>query len=105
MKLDRLVAHKILAPGMANDLNFAERFTREARTLARLNHPHIVAVHDFGDVGGLYYLMMEFVEGVDLRRALRTGKLEATQALALVGELCSALQYAHERGVVHRDIK
>jgi hypothetical protein len=105
IKLDRLVALKVLPPVVANDPSFAERFIREARTMARLNHPHIVAVHDFGDVKDLYYLVMEFVEGVNLRQALAAGKLEPAQALVLVAELCSAMQYAHEMGVVHRDIK
>jgi serine/threonine protein kinase len=105
VKLDRLVALKILPPAVAQAPGFAERFIREARTLARLNHPHIVAVHDFGDVEGLYYLVMEYVEGENLRQTLAGRQLEPHQALALVTELCSALQYAHERGVVHRDIK
>jgi tRNA A-37 threonylcarbamoyl transferase component Bud32 len=106
IKLDRLVALKVLPPGVdKGPTSFAERFVREARTLARLNHPHIVAVHDFGDAMGLYYLLMEFVEGVNLRQALAAGKLEPRQALVLVSELCAALQYAHEKGVVHRDIK
>jgi serine/threonine protein kinase len=105
IKLDRLVALKVLPPAVANDPGFAERFAREARALARLNHPHIVAVHDFGEVQGLYYLVMEFVDGVNLRQALSAGKLEPGQALKLVAELCAALQYAHEEGVVHRDVK
>jgi serine/threonine protein kinase len=105
IKLDRLVAVKLLSPAAANDPSFAERFVREARALARLAHPHIVAVYDFGDVSGLYYLLMEFVEGVTLRQALAAGGLGPQQALALVCELCSALQYAHEKGVVHRDVK
>src|SRR5262249_51554644 len=105
VKLRRLVALKILPPAMALSPGFAERLTREARALARLNHPHIVTVHDFGDVNGLYYLVMEYVEGVDLRKALKGGKLAPRRALPLVAELCETLQYAHEMGVVHRDIK
>jgi serine/threonine protein kinase len=105
VKLDRTVALKILPPAVAGAPGFAERFTREARTLARLNHPNIVAVHDFGDVNGLYYLVMEYVEGANLRQALTGGQLDPHRALPLVAELCSALQYAHEMGVVHRDIK
>jgi hypothetical protein len=106
VKLDRLVALKVLPPGVEKGpRDFAERFTREARALARLNHPHIVAVHDFGDVEGLYYLVLELVEGVNLRQALEAGKLEPAQALVIISELCAALQYAHEMGVVHRDIK
>jgi tRNA A-37 threonylcarbamoyl transferase component Bud32 len=105
VKLDRLVALKVLPPGSTNDISFAERFVREARALARLNHPSITGVHDFGEVNGLYYLVMEYVDGVNLRQTLTAGKLEPRQALATICELCSAMQYAHEMGVVHRDIK
>jgi serine/threonine protein kinase len=104
-QLDRLVALKILPPQAAEDPAFAERFTREARALARLSHPHIVTVHDFGRADGLYYLVMEFVDGVNLRQMLQAGKLEPREALAIVPQVCEALQYAHDEGVVHRDIK
>jgi serine/threonine protein kinase len=104
-KLDRLVAVKILPPEVARAPAFAERFTREARSLARLNHPHIVTVHDFGDVDGLYYFTMEFVDGRNLRDLLQAGALPAAQALAIIPQLCDALQYAHDEGLVHRDIK
>jgi serine/threonine protein kinase len=104
-KLDRLVAVKILPPEVARDPAFAERFLREARSLARLNHPHIVTVHDFGDVNGLYYFTMEYVDGHNLRDLLQAGPLPAAQALAIVPQLCDALQYAHDEGLVHRDIK
>ncbi len=104
-RLDRLVALKILAPGKEKDPQFAERFTREAQALARLNHPNIVMVHDFGESGGLYYLLMEYVDGVNAREMLAGGKIAPAQALAIVPRICEALQYAHEQGVVHRDIK
>ena len=68
--LDRLVAVKILPPEVGRDPAFAERFTREARALARLSHPNIVAVHDFGQSGGLFYFVMEYVDGVNLRQLL-----------------------------------
>mgnify|MGYP000073683113 CR=1 FL=1 len=164
--LDRLVALKILPPQLAQDPAFEERFLREARVLARLNHPHIVAVYDFGHTspqpsphpgplpggeegphpnplpqgegacppspsgrgaggegapppegeGGertetsqgnsrLYYFLMEYVDGTTLRHLLRQGKLQPEQALAIVPQICEALQYAHDQGVVHRDIK
>ncbi len=103
--LNRLVAIKILAPERERDARFAERFAREAELLAKLSHPHIVTIHDFGETGGLYYLVMEFVDGVNLRDLLRDGKLEPKQALAIVPEICDALQFAHEHGIVHRDIK
>ena len=178
-RLDRLVALKILAPEVGQDPSFAERFAREARAMAMLNHPHIVAVYDFGQAiagdwglgargegpetgeggrakgdgnlaegedanlpsplgrgaggeggesfepacriageGGvssprppspaprpLYYFLMEFVDGVNLRLLLETGKLAPEEALAIVPQICDALQYAHDHGVVHRDIK
>jgi len=103
--LDRLVALKILPPAAAGDPGFAERFNREARALARLNHPNIVAVHDFGQAGNLHYLVMEFVDGGNLRQIERAGRLAPEQALAIVPQICEALQFAHNEGIVHRDIK
>jgi predicted Ser/Thr protein kinase len=104
-ELDRVVALKILPPEAAQDPAFAERFTREARTLARLNHPNIVVIYEFGHKDDLYYLLMEFVEGVNLRQLIRAGKLQPHEALKIVPQICEALQFAHDEGVVHRDIK
>jgi tetratricopeptide (TPR) repeat protein/tRNA A-37 threonylcarbamoyl transferase component Bud32 len=104
-KLNRVVALKILAGEKDHDGKFAERFTREAQALARLNHPNIVTVHDFGEAGGHCYLLMEFVDGLSLRQLLQTGRMKPEQALAIVPKICEALQYAHELGIVHRDIK
>lgn len=163
-KLDRLVALKIIRPESADDAAFAERFNREAKTLARLNHPNIVGVHDFGEVavgrtsksvlgddprsarvsdpaehsdrrspetaetepsesfgreGGsvgdrpqhsdrpqhLYFFLMEYVDGTNLRQLIKSNELAPEQALAIVPQICDALQYAHEEGIVHRDIK
>jgi polar amino acid transport system substrate-binding protein len=103
--LDRLVALKILPLQAERDPAFAERFAREARALARLQHPHIVTVYDSGRSGGLYYLLMEYVDGLTLRQALAKGPLTPSAALRIVSQLCAALQFAHEQGVVHRDIK
>jgi serine/threonine protein kinase len=103
--LNRVVALKLLAPERVGDSKFAERFAREAQALAALNHPNIVTVHDFGQAGGFYYLLMEFVDGVNLRQLLRTRKFTPEEALAIVPPLCDALQFAHDRGIVHRDIK
>jgi predicted Ser/Thr protein kinase len=103
--LDRLVALKVLPPEVAADPTFAERFTREARALARLSHPHIVMVYDFGQADGLYFLVMEFVDGVNLRQAIQAGQLTPRESLAIVGQVCDALQFAHDEGIVHRDIK
>ncbi len=104
-KLDRLVALKVLPRDLGGDPAFAERFAREARTLARLRHAHIVGVYEFGESDGLYFLLMEFVDGVTLRELMSTGELNAREALAIVPQICDALQYAHDEGVVHRDIK
>ncbi|MBX3746410.1 MAG: protein kinase [Verrucomicrobiae bacterium] len=104
-ELDRGVALKILPESLAGDPAFATRFAREARVLAALNHPNIVTVHDFGRAGPFFYLLMEFVDGVNLRQALRAGRFTPEQALTIVPFLCDALQFAHDRGVVHRDIK
>jgi biopolymer transport protein ExbD/predicted Ser/Thr protein kinase len=103
--LDRIVAIKILAGEWQDEPGFAARFEREAKLLAKLNHPHIVTIHDFGSAGGLYYIVMEYVDGVNVRDLLRDGRLEPKQALAIVPPICDALQFAHDHGVVHRDIK
>ncbi|MGJ8725208.1 MAG: serine/threonine protein kinase [Roseibacillus sp.] len=103
--LDRMVAIKVLAGEWQGDADFAERFEREAKTLAQMSHPNIVTVHDFGETNGLYFIVMEYVDGVNLRDLLREGKMESGQALAIVPSICEALEYAHGKGIVHRDIK
>jgi predicted Ser/Thr protein kinase len=103
--LDRLVALKILPGEVAEDSAFAERFVREARVLARLRHPGIVTVHDFGQAGDLYYFLMEYVDGSNLREVIQHRLLRPAEALAIVPQICDALQYAHDAGIVHRDIK
>ena len=130
-QLDRIVALKILSPGIGDDASFAERFAREARALARLNHPGIVTLYEFGKVQGstgvppaecrekielpdkvadgtpalIYFFLMEYVDGVSLRQLLIHGRISPHEALAIVPQICDALQFAHDQGIVHRDIK
>ncbi len=109
IKLDRKVALKILAPSLSADPGFRERFTREARTLAHLQHPNIITIYEIGEVSGelgdYCYLVMELIDGVNMRDALVSGGITPKQALQIVPKICDALQYAHDQGVVHRDIK
>jgi len=128
-ELDRIVALKILPPGIGGDPAFAGRFAREAKALAKLNHPGIVTLYEFGQVGSgtgvspvriegdanqkhtgkmpvpLFYFLMEFVDGVTLRQLLNAGRVSPREALAIVPQICDALQFAHDQGIVHRDIK
>jgi serine/threonine protein kinase len=149
--LDRFVALKILPSQAAGGPGFAERFSREARALARLSHPNIVAVHDFGVAAGILsavepgvppggrgavgperekssdnysggkmppstasgtpaatglpFFIMEYVDGLNLRQLERAGKLSPREALQIVPQICEALQFAQDEGIVHRDIK
>jgi predicted Ser/Thr protein kinase len=103
--LDRIIALKIIPPQTAAGPGFIQRFNREARALAKLNHPNIVAVYEFGQANGLPYFIMEFVDGLNLRQLERAGKLTAREALQIVPQICEALQFAHDEGIVHRDIK
>ena len=104
-KLDREVAIKVLLPPPGEVEGWSQRFQREAQALARLEHPGIVTVHDFGQGEDLAWIVMELVDGADLRQMLADGRLPQAEALTIVPALCEALQYAHDRGVVHRDIK
>ena len=106
LNLDRVVAIKLLPPHLGADGGFRARFRREARAMARLNHPNIVQIHDYGETaGGLLYFVMEMVDGSDLHRLVRAGQVDVEGTLIAVSQICQALQYAHERGFVHRDIK
>ena len=105
LELDRPVAIKLLPPETARDPEFIERFRREATTLARLDHPGIVRLHDFGQRDDFAYFVMEFVDGVDLSQRMAAGPMSPQHAFAVVSQLCDALQHSHERGVVHRDLK
>jgi len=106
-RLDRFIAIKLLPPLPDDDIHsFAERFEREARAMAQLNHPNIVTVHDFGETeDGLRYIVMEYVDGTDLHKAIASGKVTTAHVLAWVPQICAALSYAHGQNLVHRDIK
>ena len=104
-ELDRMVALKILPRHIGDAPGFSERFTREARALAKLNHPGIVTLYEFGKADGLFFFLMEYVDGLNLRSLLHRGRVETREALAIVPQICDALQYAHDHGIVHRDIK
>ena len=104
--LDRFVAIKLLPLEISVDQAFVDRFRREARAMAKLNHPHIISVFDFGQTAeGHLFFVMEFVEGANLAEIIHQVGLAPDQALALAGQVCTALAYAHGKGVVHRDIK
>src|SRR6476660_643812 len=106
LALDRYVALKLLAPELAEDVRFRERFLRESRLAASLDHPAIVPIYDAGEVAGQLYIAMRLVDGTDLKRLLaEEGKLEPERALGLVEQVADALDAAHERGLVHRDVK
>lgn len=103
--LNRMVALKLLAPERAHEPAFHARFEKEAHLLASLSHPNIVAIHDFGLAGGYCYLLMEYVDGVNLRQLMDARRLTPREALEIVPPVCEALQCAHDHGIVHRDIK
>jgi len=104
-RLDRLVALKLLPEARARDPHFTERFNREGRVLAKLNHQNIVSIFDFGKAEDFYFLVMEYVDGVNMRQAMQAGRFSPSEALSIVPKICEALQYAHDQGVLHRDIK
>jgi serine/threonine-protein kinase len=104
--LAREVAIKILHRSLAGDQGFVDRFRREARAAATLNHPNIVAVYDWGSVDGIYYMVMEHVRGRGVRDLLNAMvRLEPAQAADIVRQTLLALEHAHDKGIVHRDIK
>ncbi len=104
--LDRPVALKALFPEYAREPSFVERFRREAQAAANLNHPNIVAIYDWGQETGTYFIVMEYVEGRSLRDVIRSdGPIEGPQAAEISAEIASALGFAHRTGVVHRDVK
>ncbi len=104
-KLGRMVAVKVLPPHLAQDAQALARFEREARSLASLQHPGILAIHDFGHEGGVAFAVMELLEGETLREALMRGPMPAKQGAEVASQVAHALSAAHEKGLVHRDLK
>jgi predicted ATPase/serine/threonine protein kinase len=104
-RLDRPVALKLLSPGFAGDAERMRRFHAEVRAVSSLNHPHILVVHDLGDVDGRPFMVSELVEGQTLRQRLAAGPLTMRETLEIATQIASALSAAHGRAIVHRDIK
>jgi len=104
-KMGRRVAMKLLAARLIKDQQHVARFLQEARTVLALNHPNIVTVYDIGEADGTYYIASELIEGETLRRSLETGELELGAVLEISIQVATALAAAHEKGIVHRDIK
>jgi serine/threonine-protein kinase len=103
--LDRPVALKVLFPELSVDRAFVERFRREAKAAANLSHPNIVSIYDWGQGERTYFIVMEYVDGRTLSSLLREGPLEAARAAAIGADVAAALDFAHQRGVIHRDVK
>src|SRR5438034_6214337 len=104
-KLNREVALKILPDAFACDADRLARFTREAQTLAALNHPHIAAIYGLEESAGMTALVMELVEGEDLSQRIARGAIPIDEALPIATQIAEALEAAHEQGIVHRDLK
>ncbi|MFN7210431.1 MAG: protein kinase domain-containing protein, partial [Aggregatilineales bacterium] len=103
--VDRYVAIKVMTPEIANDPSFVERFQREARIIAKLEHPHILPIIDFGESGGIYYIVMRYMDGGSLDDRMRQRRLAPQEIAHYLDQMASALDYAHQAGVIHRDLK
>ena len=104
-KLDRPVALKMLPSELSSDPNRLQRFHGEARAVSSLNHPHILVIHDFGELDGRPFIVTEFIEGETLRTRLARGPIAVADAVGIATQIASALAAAHARGIIHRDIK
>src|SRR5215831_14215523 len=105
LRLKRNVALKLLAPELASDERFRERFLRESELAASLDHPNVIPVYDAGEADDRLFIAMRYVEGGDLRDILRAGPLDPESALEFCSQVAEALDAAHQRGLVHRDVK
>jgi len=106
IELGRTVAIKILRPSLTNDPTFLVRFRNEARAVANLSHPNIVTVYDVGNEGPTHYMVMEFIEGQDLKKIIKTlGAVPIQRALNIAIQICAGIGFAHRAGLVHADIK
>ena len=105
ISLDRLVALKTISAPLGADAHGRERFRREARAIAQLEHPRIVSIHDVGTSGGSLYYTMDYIAGPDLGRAMRARAIPLREAASIVQKVAEAIAHAHERGVLHRDLK
>ncbi|MEO1856233.1 MAG: protein kinase [Rubritalea sp.] len=103
--LDRPVAVKVLPPELGESETFRESFVKEAKLMARLNHPNLISVFDFGEIKGMLYIVMEFVDGVTLYEKIYANHLEQQDALKTIIAICRGLANAHDAGILHRDIK
>lgn len=104
--LDRIVALKILPPGLTNDESYIARFRQEARSAARLEHPHIMPIYEVGEVAGYHYIAMKYIQGRTLKQLLQQeGALPVARAAQILAQVGEALDYAHRQGIIHRDIK
>ncbi|MDQ3874847.1 MAG: serine/threonine protein kinase, partial [Actinomycetota bacterium] len=105
LRLRRRVALKLLAPALAADEAFRERFLEESQLAASLDHPNVVPIYEAGEAGEELYIAMRYVEGQDLKQLLREGRLAPERAVRLCSQVADALDSAHTRGLVHRDVK
>jgi serine/threonine protein kinase len=103
--LDRTVAIKILPREFSQDPNFCTIFEAEAKSMARLNHPNLIGVYDFGEVNGMLFIIMEFVPGQSLFHSTHAQAIDPKEVMRLISAVCSGLAHAHENGIIHRDIK
>ena len=104
--LNRIVALKVVHPNLVHDAEFLNRFHREAQLAASLNHPNIVMIYDVGSINGVHFISMEYLDGEDLQSLIkRSGKLSVDDTIHIVAPIAEALDYAHQRGLVHRDVK